>query len=233
MSTTTGRAHVARTSTTGRPRVAGPSPTGLGTRADILQASAELFCTVGYGSTSTHAIARGAGIRQASVYHYFGGKHEILLTLLAGTVQPSLDQARLLLARDEPAAARLWALCVSDVRLLTSGPVNVGSLYLLPEVDDERFTPFHELRAELEDAYRRLLETAQPSAPADGAGLILSMVESVILRQRRAPRSMDEYTATAIADAVLKVLDITPDDLIMARKEGNKLLAQLRPSSPE
>src|SRR4051812_15982382 len=172
MSTTTGRDHVARTSsprpsTSGRPRVAGPSPTGLGTRADILQAGAQLFCTVGYGSTSTHAIARGAGIRQASVYHHFGGKHEILPTLLAGTGHPSLDQARLLLARDEPAAARLWALCVSDVRLLTSGPVNVGSLYLLPEVDDERFTRFHELRAELEDAYRRLLETAQPSAPAD------------------------------------------------------------------
>src|SRR3954467_1510386 len=164
MSSTTGRPSAARTSPTGRPRAGGSSPTGLGTRADILQASAQLFGTVGYGSTSTHAIAREAGIRQASVYHHFAGKHEILLTLLTGTVQPSLDTARMLLARDEPAAARLWALCVSDVRLLTSGSVNVGSLYLLPEVDDARFAPFSDLRAELEESYRRLIAASQPAA---------------------------------------------------------------------
>jgi AcrR family transcriptional regulator len=211
-------------STTGRPRVAGPSPTGLGTRADILQASAELFCSVGYGSTSTHAIARAAGIRQASVYHHFGGKSAILLTLLLGTVQPSLEAARTLLARHEPPASRLWSLCVSDVRLLSGGPFNVGSLYLLPEVDDPQFAPFHALRAELEDAYRRLIAEAQPAAPPDSAALVLGMVESVILRRRRAPESLDEETPLSIADAVLKVLDLDAPVLDQAREDGLTLL---------
>ncbi|WP_210505520.1 TetR/AcrR family transcriptional regulator [Naasia sp. SYSU D00057] len=226
MSTATTRGSHVPPRATGRPRAAGSSPTGLGTRADILQASAQLFCTVGYGSTSTHAIARQAGIRQASVYHHFGGKHEILLTLLTGTVQPSLDQARSLLARDEPAAARLWALCVSDVRLLSGGPDNVGSLYLLPEVDDDRFAPFAELRAELEGAYRRLIHAAQPVAPEDSAALVLGLVESVILRRRREPEAVGEGTARAIADAVLKVLDLGSEALVSVRKAGLEILSE-------
>ncbi len=153
----------------GRPRVAGESPTGLGTRQDILHASAILFCTVGYGGTSTHAIAKEAGIRQASVYHYFAGKHEILLRLLLGTVAPSLDAARALLARPEPAAVRLWALCASDVRLLAGGDVNLGSLYLLPELEDERFGELHALRAELQAAYSELIAACSAEV-ADGAG---------------------------------------------------------------
>ncbi len=40
--------------TLGRPRAQGPSKSGLGTEQDILDAAAHLFCTAGYGSTSTH-----------------------------------------------------------------------------------------------------------------------------------------------------------------------------------
>lgn len=75
-------------STRGRPR-AGASPSGQGTEVDILTAAARLVCTEGYGSTSTHRLATQAGIRQASIYHYFTGKHAILLT----TVAPSLEMA--------------------------------------------------------------------------------------------------------------------------------------------
>ena len=212
--------------TTGRPRADGESPTGLGTREDILHVSADLFCTVGYGGTSTHTIARRAGIRQASVYHYFSGKHEILLALLLGTVQPSVETARRLLASDEPALHRLWALCVSDVRLLCDGEVNVGSLYLLPELTDERFAPFHALRDELEAAYRTLIASGAPPT-ADTAPLtmlVLGLVESVILQRRRSPGSIDAETPLRIADAALKVLDLRSDELEACRAGGTRLL---------
>jgi len=214
----------------GRPRAAGTSPTGLGTRQDILHAGATLFCTVGYGSTSTHALAAAAGIRQASVYHYFAGKHEVLLELLLGTVQPSLDAARLLLERRESAESRLWALCASDVILLSGDDTNVASLYLLPELSDDRFAEFHDRRLELEDAYEQLVAATEFGEPGrrGAAALVLSLVESVILQRRREPESIDGSTAYSIADAALKILDVATATRTAARTDGLRLLAALR-----
>ena len=213
---------------TGRPRASGSSPTGQGTRADVLAAAAELFCTRGYASASTHAIAEAAGIRQASLYHHFERKHDVLLALLLDTVQPSLDVAARLLAMDDDPAARLWALCVSDVRLLASGPHNVGALYLLPEVSDERFAPFRERRSELETTYRTLV--AACGVPADrswsGAQLVLALVENVILQRKRdiVPTDAD---AAEIAAAALRVLDLDRDVQERAAARGAELLTML------
>lgn len=210
---------------TGRPRTAGTSPTGLGTREDILHAGARLFCSVGYGSTSTHALAEVAGVRQATLYHHFPGKHAVLLELLLGTVQPSLAAARTLLARDEPAPARLWALCAGDVRLLCEGEDNLGALYLLPELDDERFAPFHARRDELEAAYRELV-AACGVPPADvvrTTGLVLGLVESVILQRRRAPGTLDDRTAAAVADAALALVGLEPADRRRHAEAGHRL----------
>lgn len=224
----------AMTRSTGRPRTAGNSPTGQGTRADILYAGARLFCSVGYGSTSTHALAEAAGIRQASLYHYFRGKNEILLELLVGTVRPSVEAAAFLLNRPEPAADRLWALCASDVSLLTAGEVNLGSLYLLPELTDDTFAPFHDLRSALEDAYRALiaqcLEVAGRAPEADAsqaAPLVLGLVESIILQRRRAPSSIDTGTSPAIADAALRILALPPETVRAGAQGGTALLPLL------
>lgn len=212
---------------TGRPRTAGASPTGLGTREDILHAGARLFCTVGYGSTSTHALAEVAGVRQATLYHHFPGKHAVLLELLLGTVQPSLDAARALLARDEAAPARLWALCAGDVRLLCGGDDNLGALYLLPELDDERFAPFHARRDELEAAYRELV--AACGVPADDvartAALVLGLVESVILQRRRAPEGLDARTPEVVADAVLALVGVDGPERTAHAATGRALVA--------
>lgn len=211
---------------TGRPRASGASLTGLGTRADILTAGAALFCTQGFGSTSTHAIAAAAGIRQASLYHHFTGKHAVLLELLLGTVQPSLDAAAVLLVGAEPPAARLWALCVSDVLLLSTGEHNVGALYLLPELGDERFAGFRERRSELETAYRTLVAACGADDVETGAGLVLALVENVIL-QRRREGAVDSAYAEAVALAALRVLVLDPAVIAEARAMGPELLTRL------
>ncbi|MFG6446209.1 TetR/AcrR family transcriptional regulator [Microbacterium sp. P07] len=213
---------------TGRPRVAGPSPTGQGTRADVLTAAAALFCTRGYTSSSTHAIAEAAGIRQASMYHHFERKHDILLALLLETVQPSLEVAAQLLAADDDPAARLWALCVADVRLLSAGPENVGALYLLPEVSEDAFLPFRERRNELETTYKTLVAA---SGVADDrlqitTSLVLGLVESVILQRKRGV-VITERTAEAIASAALRVLDLRPDAISQAVAVGRDALDRI------
>ncbi|WP_104106635.1 TetR/AcrR family transcriptional regulator [Nocardioides sp. 616] len=218
----------------GRPR-SRASASGLSTEEDILLASATLFCEVGYGSTSTYAIAEAAGTSQATMYHYFAGKHSILLALLLRTVQPSTVIATALLGRDEPAEVRLWALCAFDVRLLASGEQNTGSLYLLPELSDERFAQFHAERQRLADVYAALVAgVAGVAGPEQGRGeqggaddswLVFGLVESVILRRRTGRCETD--AATRIADAALRVVGVTEERIAAVRSEAEELLRAL------
>ena len=77
----------------------------------------------GYTGTSTRTIAEAVGIRQASLYHYFKTKDDILCALLSQTVTPTLmiiDS----LAGTEPAlsaAEYLHALALFDGRQLLDG----------------------------------------------------------------------------------------------------------------
>lgn len=195
----------------GRPRAQGPSASGLGTERDILEAAARLFCEEGFGSTSTYKIAAAARISQATMYHYFAGKHDILLALLLETVRPSVAFADQLATRREAADVRLWALCAYDARLLLSGAHNTGALYLLPEVADERFAQFAAERTRLFEVYRDLVAEVLgvDAAAAHGrASLVFGLVESVILRRRTDRPGELAGAEEAVADAALRVLGV-------------------------
>lgn len=177
-------------------------------------------------------------MRQATMYHYVGGKQDLLAELLEGTVTPSLALAGRLLgdAAQVPAEARLWYLCRSDVTLLCAGPHNLGALYLLPEVRGERFTGFHEARHRLKDAYAQLLASTgvceasgdphSPDAHSLRTDLVFGLIEGVILVHRSAPTRRVETFASAAADAALRVAGV-PDDALPAVREAAAELAGL------
>jgi AcrR family transcriptional regulator len=201
----------------GRPRALARPRTELAPREEVLAAAAELFTGRGYAATTTREVAEHAGIRQASIYHYFQSKEEILASLLESTVHPSLEAARALIDAPAPAEARLWALCHRDVRLLCSGPHNLGALYLLPEA--ERFERFRELRDALKDAYATLLARTAVAATlteaerSRRARLVFSLVESVILIRKDASALDVEPMAEATADAALRVGGVPDTEL--------------------
>ncbi|MEU4269001.1 helix-turn-helix domain-containing protein [Streptomyces sp. NPDC026092] len=216
----------------GRPRVQERPASGLEPRDEVLAAAAELFTVRGYTATSTRTIAERAGLRQASLYHYFDGKEAILAELLEGTVRPSLEVARRLVSEAEAAPeARLWALCHSDAALLCGGPHNLGALYLLPEVRTDHFAVFHRIRAELKRCYAELLAATEPGAALDADGLALrtdllfGLTESVILIRRADPERDQRALATATADAALRVAGVPQRSLARLRREGQRLLA--------
>ncbi|MEU7123281.1 TetR/AcrR family transcriptional regulator [Streptomyces zaomyceticus] len=216
----------------GRPRAQERPAGGPEPRDELLAVAAELFTTRGYTATSTRSIAERAGLRQASLYHYFDGKEAILAELLEGTVRPSLEVAARLVSRaDAPAESRLWALCHSDVALLCDGPYNLGALYLLPEVQTEQFAVFHRLRAELKDSYAGLLAATEPGAAlgpeerALRADLLFGLTESVILIRRADPARDSAALAAATADAALRVAGVPQRSLTRLRREGRELLA--------
>ncbi|MFF2567134.1 TetR/AcrR family transcriptional regulator [Streptomyces sp. NPDC058084] len=216
----------------GRPRAQERPAGGPEPRDEVLSAAAELFTVHGYTATSTRAIAERAGLRQASLYHYFDGKEAILAELLEGTVSPSLEVARGLVSFTEAAPeARLWALCHSDAALLCGGPHNLGALYLLPEVRTDRFAVFHRVRSELKSCYEELLAATGPGAELGAeelalrADLLFGLTESVILLRRAEPARDPEALATATADAALRVAGVPQRSLARLRREGRGLLA--------
>ena len=89
----------------GRPRLEQSRRPGKTAREEILDAAAELFTTHGYANTSTRRIADAVGVRQASLYHHFATKDDILDALLAGTVDEPLRLAAELLAEKGPGRA--------------------------------------------------------------------------------------------------------------------------------
>lgn len=159
-----------RTPTTGRPRLERRKRPGATARDEVLDAAAELFTTLGVAATSTRQIAEAVGIRQASLYHHFRTKDDILAALLSGTVLSSLAAAQRLRERPESPTVLLHALALVDCRLLWDSPWNLGILYLLPEVRTPRFDEFHRQRGELREVYRELAQRVVAdlgSAPAD------------------------------------------------------------------
>ncbi|MGW0043359.1 TetR/AcrR family transcriptional regulator [Rhodococcus sp. NPDC003348] len=205
----------------GRPRLSKQRRPGRTAAAEILDAAAELFTTKGFASTSTRQIADAVGMRQASLYHHFATKDDILVALLEGTVSDALDVANRLADRPEPAAVRLYALLLFDAGQLLSGRWNLGALYLLPELRTERFTRFREERRKLRTRYAHLsrlvltdLAPHESGIPAPGdddarCGLPFRIVETVINERSDAETAAtagELVTATTVAAAGLRVL---------------------------
>ena len=230
----------------GRPRLRPASDTGVPAREEILDAAAELFALQGPAATTTRQIADRVGIRQASLYYYFGGKDEILLELLTLSVRPSLQVAATLESRcaGEPGTG-LYALALIDVQTLTRAPHNIGTLYLLPEVQGEEYASFRAERASLQAVYGRLGRLCG----AAGGGLdqaltgtlVMQVVESVIQLRRAGSwgharedgdaredgRARDEGHAHEIAASCLRVVGLGPQEIARARGGAAELIAAL------
>ncbi len=183
---------------------------GRSARDEILDAAAELFTTVGYAATSTRRIAESVGIRQASLYHHFAAKDDILDALLADTVDTSVQLAAELLAEGGPSAPRLHTLVFADTAQLCGGAWNLGTLYLLPELRLERFAAFRRRRGELRSHYQQLSRAviADHAGPADADDLPFRLVEAVINRRSDDGSCPPDYPWT-IAEAALRALGCT------------------------
>jgi AcrR family transcriptional regulator len=197
----------------GRPRVVPKELVG-DVREEILAAAAALFESDGYSSTSTRAIGVAVGLRQASLFHYFARKEDILTELLDRTLRPTLDLAERMSLESLDADAALWMLTREDVANLCLGPHNLGALQLLPEVRGPQFGWFWRRRRQLFKEYSsqisrgiaaKLLPYADSWATAD---LVFGLVESVITARPQLRRR--STTPVVVADAALRLCGVRP-----------------------
>lgn len=216
----------------GRPRAVPESASGLSPRDQILDAAAALFVEHGFGATSTRSIAERVGIRQASLYYHFAGKDDLLVALLETSVRPSLRFAVDLDERADggvPAPAALAALVRFDVDTLARTPHNVGTLYLLPEVQGEQYAGFRADRQALQDVYARLGARAATAevvdvVSADRLGSILIQLVETVIQLRR---SGDVHAADreAITASCLRVCGLGPDAVATALRDAETVLS--------
>ncbi|AQA06728.1 TetR family transcriptional regulator [Mycobacterium sp. MS1601] len=216
------------TTTRGRPRLSSRRRPGVSARDEILDAAAELFTTRGYANTSTRTIAEAVGVRQASLYHYFKTKDDILSALLHQTVTPSLRFAEQLTER-QPAltpAQQLHALAVFDGTQLLTGRWNLGALYLLPELREARLASFWSDRERLRLHYLQFSRAAT-AVDDDTADLPFRLVEALVniraadAGERTEPGSL---LVDRVADACLRVLGVPDESITTVREHTARLL---------
>ncbi|WP_336084349.1 TetR/AcrR family transcriptional regulator [Nocardia sp. SSK8] len=211
----------------GRPRLEQRRRQGTTPRAEILDAAAELFTTRGYAKTSTRAVADAVGIRQASLYHHFAAKDDILDALLAATIAGPAELVRRMRDEPEDAVTKLYALALFDVRQLRTARWNLGALYQLPELRTERFAEFRQRRDELRAHYERLAADAATAAgiSADARILPFRLVETVI-GIRSDVGTAGAETEYVIPDAIVRIAGQV-DDPAPVRGAAEALLARV------
>ena len=216
----------------GRPRAVPNADSMLSPRDQILDAAAALFVENGISATSTRAIAERVGIRQASLYYHFAGKDDMLVELLTTSVRPSLEVVRDLEQRvpaSATAAGALAALVLIDVETLARTPHNIGTLYLLPEVQGERYDGFRAERVELQDTYGRLgslaadPDVAASVTPQRLGVVLIQLAETVIQLRRSGP--VQDADRDAIVATCLRACGLDTVAIAAARREAEALLA--------
>jgi TetR/AcrR family transcriptional regulator, fatty acid metabolism regulator protein len=76
-------------------------------RRQILNSAVEVFARKGFAGARTRDIAAAAGIAEGTIYLYFDGKDDLLLTAFRETVHEFCTSIRSVLAADLPFAERL------------------------------------------------------------------------------------------------------------------------------
>lgn len=139
------------------------------TEERLRRVAMELFAERGYGGTSMSDIARGVGVRKASLYNYYGSKDELLLDLLrraldlwTATSRPPLEAAG---SRQQ----RLRAHLEVAVAFVSEHPHEAAIVRLAAtQITGELGERVHALVTEHEHDYRPLMERFFAEAIEEG-----------------------------------------------------------------
>ena len=103
-----------------RPQTATPRARWDRRRAEVVEGAARVFARQGYDQTSVPELGEALGQATGGLYHYFGGKEQLLIAICDQLMEPLLAEAEELLATDAPATEQLrdlvrrWVANVGD-----------------------------------------------------------------------------------------------------------------------
>jgi AcrR family transcriptional regulator len=192
-----------------------PDRTALRERYDRRQAqvvldAARVFAARGYDQTSVPQLADELGIAAGSLYHYFGGKEQLLIAICDQLMEPLLIQARDLLAEDRPAEDQLRAIVRAWV-----GHVVAHRDHMLVFQQERHVIDHGEQWAHVRDArkqFERLVEGVLRRIQDDGtarladARLTLSALLGMVNHTAQWYRPRGRLDAAAIADGYVDLI---------------------------
>ena len=107
------------------PTTDGRAVRGQATRTRIVDAARDVLLEHGHGGTSTRAVADRAGVRLSLVHYHFGGKQNLLVTVLERENELLLERQRALYAARGPLAEKWRVACDFLDEDIRSGYVRV------------------------------------------------------------------------------------------------------------
>jgi AcrR family transcriptional regulator len=79
-------------------------------REEVVDIAARVFAGRGYHATSIDDLSEATGLQRGGLYHYIGGKQELLIRIHERYIEPLLDNAREIAARRESPEVELRLL---------------------------------------------------------------------------------------------------------------------------
>lgn len=156
-----------------------PSPDGSASNTDdsslttegrLRRVAMELFGARGYGGTSMADIARGVGVRKASLYNYYGSKEELLLDLLHRAVHAWVERSRPALEGEGSRQERLRRHLEAALGFVIENPHQAAIVRLAAtQLPRELEGPVRELMEDHERDYRQRMERFFAAALEEGA----------------------------------------------------------------
>ena len=126
---------------------------------EIHRAAVRLFAQRGYAGTGIRDLGREAGINSATLYHYAGGKEEILVVVMTRCLEGLLDGGRRALDHSSDPAVQLVRLVRLHVAMEAVNPltsyVTDREVRALSEANRG---PILALRDDYESMFQRVLE---------------------------------------------------------------------------
>ena len=84
-------------------------------RREVVATAARLFAERGYDSTSMSELTKATGLAAGGLYHYIEGKDDLLIAICDELLEPMLERAREIVAKDVPPIAQLRELVAAWV----------------------------------------------------------------------------------------------------------------------
>jgi AcrR family transcriptional regulator len=176
---------------------------------EVLVGAARVFARNGYDQTSVPQLAQALGIAAGGLYHYFGGKEQLLIAICDQLMDPLLEQADAVLAEDAPPDEQLRAI----VRLWVGHVIARRDHMLVFQQERhviERGAQWKDVRARrkrfermLEDLLARVLEHREPLDRRLALSALLGMVNHTAQWYRPKGPLDAEQIADGYVDLVL------------------------------
>lgn len=177
-------------------------------RAEMLQGAARTFASEGYENTSVAELARSLGLATGAIYHYFGGKGELLVAICDQLTNPLLARASELVDGSRGGEAELRQLLHLWLDHLTAHRDHALVFQQVRhEIDHgDQWRAVRRARAEFETLLERTLGRAMEGRAIDrrlALYALLGMVNHTVQWYRPRGRLSPKQIADGYADLVL------------------------------